>query len=431
MRTHTLQRQIGNAAVARLIQRDNPPAAPASLSYQAPAVFDDIRTAARTRGEAGMITLLMADRLTSLRDSMDGGEGVAAINNVLPALHGFPARIQAPADPGAALTQDDISQLTIVGGFAASAYTAGMTALRTRILAVFDSIFQPPDMTAIQRAEEEIAEALHRSYINSSNESTVQQLREGLKQIGDYKESVDSVITWARRAASVFSLERASRFLNSVHSGSEFLGTGLTRLTQVATVAGSLQRLFGSAGSGEVQDGIQRFRAALDVIDVGMSFAGAVPLLGTLWSQYYAPLTRAILNTMQRVFELRDVEGRQLSLVEWMTRPRAPGETPIIPRGLETYFPGGQAVLNFMYPLVNDGDPVVTPAVETYFIQNISRFNAGLASRDRLTTESDSHWYNPLSWGSADRAPNLLRWARTNQDTIWAQLYGSLPHNLR
>lgn len=114
-----------------------------------------------------------------------------------------------------------------------------------------------------------------------------------------------------------------------------------------------------------------------------------------------------------------------------MSNPRPPGTTPIIPAALIMFFPGGQPILDFMYPLVNDGSASPNATVEQFFLQRRSQFNAGEGNSNQLQSESHSHWYNPLSWGENDTAPNLMDWVTRNSDTVWAQLYGSLPHSLR
>jgi hypothetical protein len=69
--------------------------------------------------------------------------------------------------------------------------------------------------------------------------------------------------------------------------------------------------------------------------------------------------------------------------------------------------------------------------VERYFVDNAGRFNAGLEGSARLRTESTSTWYDPTTWRSADRAPGLLHWVQQHRNTVWAQLYGDMAHDLR
>ncbi|MBW4437439.1 MAG: hypothetical protein KME04_09915 [Pleurocapsa minor GSE-CHR-MK-17-07R] len=433
-----LQRMIGNRAVQRImsapsgrIQRDDPPAA--ATTYNVPEVFDDINRTARTRYEAVVACILMVDRLSSLRTRLAGGEGTAQIDRVLPTLNSMSDRIHASENPTASLTVDDIGQLSIVGGYASTAYETGLNTLRVRLRNEVQPLTQAPDLSGLNVIKSHVAERLHSAFNNGGSSSSVAQLRSTMEAIDGYRGHVDRVISWGTTLTSLFSAgSRASEFMTSLGERSATLRTGVERLTQVVTTADALRTLLGSTDTGEAQEGIARFRASLDLIDVGMSFASAVPLMGALWSNYYAPMTRAILNGLQRIYDARDREGRETALYEWMTGDSRPSDrAPIISAAVRSFFPGGQPVLNFMYAVVNNLDPEVTPSVERYFVDNAGRFNAGLESSARLGTESDSTWYDPTTWGSAERAPGLLRWVRQNKNTVWAQLYGDMAHDLR
>lgn len=442
-----LQGVIGNRAVQRImsarpgtIQRDDPvtdadtesvAAATTPQTWTVPDIFDDLEHTASTRRDAALACLLMADRLSRLQRVLGEGDGAALIRNTLPSLHDMPATLNAVEDPDATLTGDDVVRLMIAGSFASSAYETGLNTLRTRLNDQFRPVTRPPDFTGLNSVKEQLAERLHSAFNNGTSDSDMQRMRETMETIDGYRGHVDRFISWTGTVTGLFSrTRRASEFLESIGERAAPLSTGIERLTQIVTAADALNRLMGSASTGEAQEGIASFRATLDLIDIGMSFATAVPLLSSLWSNYYSPMTRAILTGLERIYDAADLQARQITMIQWMQRPRPSDEAPIIPGSLMSYFPGGQPVLDFMYAVVNDLDPEVTPAVEQYFIQNIDRFNAGLET-GQLETESDSTWYDPRTWGSADRAPGLLRWVRGQQDVVWAQLYGSLPHTLR
>ena len=248
------------------------------------------------------------------------------------------------------------------------------------------------------------------------------------------KEHVDRVATWARRATSLLTTPRINQFLDNFLRRSEQLGTGLQHLQHLAQSAQAMNTLFTRNG-GTSQDSIAQFRATLDLIDVGMTFVRGVPLIGQLWSDYYSPMTRAILNQLQIIFDIQDRQGREHQLVEWMINNAADPASGVAPRitpYLAQYFPGGQPVLNFMFALVNGHTPTVTSAVESFFVEHEDQFNAGLEERDQLETESTAEWYNPFSWvGAETHATNLLDWVTQHSRTVWAQLYGDLPYTLQ
>jgi hypothetical protein len=122
---------------------------------------------------------------------------------------------------------------------------------------------------------------------------------------------------------------------------------------------------------------------------------------------------------------LEDEKKRDLTLLDWMTdqgKGRGPGGVPIIPPGLSSPFPGGQSVLNYMYPLVNGGQAVMTPDVEQFFIKHKGLFNAGADKSDEIDTE----WH----LFKKDTSPNLIPWITRNANTVWALLYGNMQKNI-
>ena len=54
-------------------------------------------------------------------------------------------------------------------------------------------------------------------------------------------------------------------------------------------------------GGSATQQSLNRFQAGLDVIDIGMSFVKAVPVLGSLWSNYYYPAATACITALGRI----------------------------------------------------------------------------------------------------------------------------------
>jgi hypothetical protein len=113
-----------------------------------------------------------------------------------------------------------------------------------------------------------------------------------------------------------------------------------------------------------------------------------------------------------------------------MHNARGDGLAPTIPDFDLQYFPGGQSMLDYMWAIMHDGDPVPVGTVRDYFLTHRSLFNTGRESGGALETESTSHWYNPWTWGDERMSTDLTPWVQQNRDRVWAMLYGDLPHNI-
>ena len=151
-----------------------------------------------------------------------------------------------------------------------------------------------------------------------------------------------------------------------------------------------------------------------------MGMLKAVPLVGDLWGKWYGPAFKSALQGIKKIYDAEQKKGRDLQLLEWMKKPRDNDQTPKIDKALMEFFPGGQPVLDVMYPLANGrGDAVVVPkGVAAFFMDRKSWFDKGLGKGNKLAdSEGDT-----MKIGS---------WLRFNSDMAWAALYGSLPHALR
>jgi hypothetical protein len=225
---------------------------------------------------------------------------------------------------------------------------------------------------------------------------------------------------------------RTAGALQQINQGSQVVGRFVGHVQNVLRAARILTTVTGvdNQAVGDAQNSITQFEVALDGIDIVMSFARAVPLLGQLWSNYYRPVVNRIIVLLRYVFRAVDRQRRDLALAEWMQNNQGGGDTaPPIPTYLLQYFPGGQPVLNFMYAVVNFGEGTPTQAVERFFMEHMDLFNAG--EQDEELEREGWEWYNPFSWGEERRLANLTTWVPANASTVWAMLYGDLPHNLQ
>jgi len=421
-----IQRAAGNQAVGHLLlQRQGggqptPAPATAKIIWQMP--FDLGPASDRGTARAGLV--VMADQLNSLRDFLSAEEVV----QLKGALKGINDERVALAGNGP-LTSADVTDLNIITVLVKASYNQKYESAKNRMKAALAQIFARD--TSVE--EEAAAEALHIAFIEGAGEDRIGALKETVSSLKAYSEKSKKVAEWAKKAASAIDAAKTVEAMEKVIKGAEGVGKAIGHIQNFLTVARSFATIagFDNQKAGEMQNDINKFQATIDAIDVVMTFAKAVPLLGTLWSSYYKPLTDACIKGLAKIARLLDKPRRELALVEWMMDPRPAGQTPIIPKGLDRFFPGGQPILDFMYPLLNEGTPVVTSTVEQFFLSYLKQMNVGQPEGEKLEKESQSHWYNPFTWGTPAKAPNLMEWAEKNKDMVWAMLYGSLPHNLR
>jgi hypothetical protein len=455
-----LQKTHGNAAVQRMIERRTltrprrsapslpapggsarnvqrqPPATQATGRWNAPFEFGTASTAE----EAWNLVAAVWMKLANLRQDLERAEetDTAAelemlVDEAIDWTRHFRSEEGAGrgGDPLPASRAGDLNEF---GRDAERAYNSGMGVLRRRAQAALAPIADasPPDTSA---TEAELAEALHFAFIEGS-ESQVESIKEAVDKLKDYKDKVSDVLTWARRASSLAGAARTMDQLDRALGGLERAGGVIDKVSDVLSAARALGTLSGldNQAISEAHNDIQRFEAGLDAIDLAMGFFKAVPLIGTLWSSYYSPLTRQCLRLLGIIARHRDLEGRQYGVLEFwqqqMQGRRGAGGAPVIPDYLRQYFPGGQPVLNFMYALMRDRQPTAGAAVQNFFLQHRDLFNAGQESGNELEAEGGSSWYAPWTWGDEETLANLTTWVTRNKQQVWSMLYGSLQPNI-
>lgn len=378
---------------------------------------------ARTCGEAALRLLVIEQRLKDLKSSM-GDLPASDVENALKPLPGLREELTREGD----LTTDDVNRLKIVSIFIKSAYEDGVKAMADALVQGLGKIKGSPDTSAV---EEMLAEELHYAFIDEGDNEVIAELKTALSTIDTYKGKADKVADWATKVATKVKATKATKFLAAYGKGSEQIGKGLKLFGQVLDAAKVIDGLFSDRAPGGVGSDLNNFKNVIDGIDLGMTFVKAVPLFGTLWSSYYGPLTKAIIGHLEVIKKAEDRQVRDLET--WvqtaMGGERTASGAPKLPNNPEIlkHFPGGQPVLDFMYALVNGGSPSLSPGIEQFFIAYRERFNAGHEEGNQIEVESHSTWYNPWTWLDEDTSPNLIAWLRSNQDIVWAQLYGSIP----
>lgn len=332
------------------------------------------------------------------------------------------------------LTASEAEQLNSFSGDVQRVHDRELANLKSRVQPPLDSIGRqaPPDYSA---EESRLAEQMHFAFIDGG-EDQLGQIRDALGKIKDYTDKVNDVLTWAQRAASLAGAATTLEKLESAAGGVSAMGDALEKVKAVSNAARSLATLAGLSNQavGPAQNSIRQFEAGIQLIDVGFTFFKGVPLLGQLWSSYYMPLTEACIKLLGVIAKYADAEGRQYGVLEFWKQQssgqRAPGAPPMIPSYLLDYFPGGQAMMNFIFPIMHGDEPAPSGGVKSYFLEHRDLFNAGRESSWELESESTSSWYNPWSWGDEELSTDLTPWVVRNRNRVWAMLYGDLTPNI-
>lgn len=423
---------VSEGVVARAaIQRDPTPGAPnpaAAITWTVPtSVVPDLYgtpAALHTKHDVAMFLIIAKNRVLDLPGRFHMTDRTR-VDSIAGSIDTQLAKYRGD-EP---LTQSDVGDMTIFTGLLAASWHSVVddvaANLRTRVGALNDHL---PSTESIEGIEGDLAEEMHNEFLGG-HESRLDHLSHALHQVNEYKERVQLVAPWVRGAITLVSSAHTIEQLEHFAERGEQLSRGLAIARGVVEAARSLDHVLSHDGASGAQSDINNFETAINAIDIGMTFAEAVPLIGQLWAFYYGPLTRRCIELLRVIARADDREGRDLSLLEFMQTPRPDGATPRIPRELESYFPGGQPVLNVMYPLLNGGEAAMNPAAEQFFISRRGLFNAG--AEGHIETQSNWHVFHPSTWGAADSAPNILEFLRNNADRSWAMLYGNMPHTLR
>jgi hypothetical protein len=439
-----LQQTAGNAAVGRmLIQRDPAPGAPPATTetWQVkPELVPDFIALnpgpVTDRGTAASVLGLVSMRLSELKECLNAADA-APVTSAITGVDSEKQKLAAGGD----LTHSDVVDLNMVVDLAKTSFDAATAKLRQSIADALTSITQGFSSTDTSLLETQLAEALHSSFVHGKTPETVEHIKKSIGTVKEYKEKADKFADWAKKGADAVKAAKASELLEKFAKGSKAFGEALG---YAGTIIDSAELLYsltsGHGGQTDAQATINGAKVALKAIDLTV---GAVtelcPIFGSLWNSYYKPMTEACLQAMQKLFDIQDDEARLGSyfgvLGRWdsglLQPPQLPTETDPDTLKIISHFPGGQPILTFMYNLVNGMEPVLTPTVEQYFVSKVDLFNAGQDEKDKMKTQSNWKLLHPSTWGADDTSPNLMSFLRNNQDNVWAQLYGALPHTLK
>jgi hypothetical protein len=433
-----LQRTAGNGAVQRMMVAREP-AGPETWQIKAGLVPEFIALdpgPVTDRGTAASVLGLVAIRLDDLKSCLTEADA-APLTSAVNGVNSQKAKLAA----GGALTHGDVVDLNFVVDMAKSSFDSATARLRSALADALNSMWRGFSSADTSVVEAQISEGLHSAFIHGKSPEVVERAKKALATVKEYKGKVDDYADYAKKAADFVNAAKVTELVEKYGKATkpftEFIGKAGT----VIDTAELLYSLTSSHGAQtEAQASITQARVFLKGLDIVVGAAVELcPGFGALWTNYYKPMTEACLQAVQKLFDIQDAEARLGSyfgvLGRWdsgqLTPPQLPTGADHDTKLILDKFPGGQPVLTFMYTLVNSGEAQLNPAVTKFFIDRKDLFNVGVEDRDKMKTESNWKVFSPSTWDDDDSSPNLASFLHRNQDNIWAQLYGALPHTLR
>lgn len=322
------------------------------------------------------------------------------------------------------LTEEEAQTLTALGLLAAKALEDAVKQLVDAISAELDkySGFEA------QAAADHVAELIHQEFRTGDGSNRIADLKE---IVGKFQGLVGNLKDYVGYAAKTKSVVKAAAKLDEVTKAIDGFkgklgtaGTALGLASDVATLAGKVAQK-----PSEGANDIATLRAGLNIADFVISKSN-VPLIGQWWTYYIKPCAEIAMKQLQKLDDMIDRSTRDLQAQEWWEHASKGMQAPSIEAsGLEGVqlaktFPGGQAMLDFMWSFFRGNPPSSAPkGVVQQFAKFRKQYNAGLPEDEQL--KSDAAWTN--LWTS-DELPNLMQWVAKNKEYVWAAQYGSLPH---
>lgn len=275
----------------------------------------------------------------------------------------------------------------------------------------------------------DLREYVHKAFVSTTNTDAITQ---ATKLLSDAKETVDEVETWSGRAAKAADWLGTAKRLADVHAAVESISKYVGTATKFTTLARNVGRMTGTLGGTPAgTDDVLAMEGAIGTIDFVISM-GKVPGLDQLWGGYISKAAKACLAALR---SLKDVlytkdrhEGVALFFAQHRNDPVAPQISEALVHGVETgrHFPGGQAMLDFMWRLMQAPDSVVAvpSGIEDFFVKWRKQMGAGVEG-EKIRT--DASWSNLWNAFGRDESPNLVPWLRAHRGDAWVKLYGGMP----
>ncbi len=255
----------------------------------------------------------------------------------------------------------------------------------------------------------ELAEAKRQAYENGDDDQ-LQRIQDLIGSIKTYNEKISTYISYASRVSSAI---RGSATLQAIQSTTGSIAEYAGKAGDIVNAMRIIANFATDSSNSELHNSINRVQAELDTIDVVMTFAKGVPVLGFLWSNYYYPAATACLQMIGRIASVRNRERR---LLTWISNNWHSPTPPSIESSMSVAFPGGQSVFSFLWHLFF-GNYQFSSAAEEYFMDHETDINAG-TSRNMVITGA----WNPFV---DNHIESFQYWADTNKMDLWLMFYGA------
>ncbi len=361
-----------------------------------------------TKHGAGLAFIFYGDQFSALSRNISEQENFTGNTARLDAISGdlyrLSRRLSSEPDGNWEALEAAIIQGFITGY--QETYDSEFNALRNFMLRNTQTV---ASTTPIDEMSPELAEAQRVAFENgdTSRLTQLQTIVDSAKEYNGY------ISTWGSRVSQVSSGIRNSTRLQSLISASESFGDYAERASQIITAMRAFDTAVTGGSGSATQQSLNQFQAGLDVIDIGMSFVKAVPVIGSLWSNYYYPAATACITALGRIASIRD---RNQRLLTWINSDWQSPTPPAIPAGVGISFMGGSEVFRFMWRVFFDNYQF-NQSVEDFFMEHEDSFNAVCRPVMRITGD-----WNPFE---DNHIANFESFVSTNKQAIWLSLYGA------
>jgi hypothetical protein len=416
--TVSVAARIGNRAFAAQLHRAPPTGATAapptqgSGTWTAPADWGKATTHAeaipllfRIRGDAGDLKGAGFDDLGVTVDEAQTWIGYLG------------------TDPGAALRDDDARKLTDFGHEFEDKQRAALQQVVQAVVTQLSEWSGPPisddDLF-------DLREAVHEQFKNEKKDM-LENASELLKSVTEFSEKAGKWSGYAAKAQEALKAGKSLKELNEAIEGISKEVKGVKTYFDLAHNIGIMVGKLGGTPAGI--DDVAAVSATLEVMDFTVGKLG-VPGFNLLWGGYILPMAKACLKGIQSLKGILYKQDREGGVRLFFEEHRGDATAPKIDDALfhgdsGQHFPGGQAMLNFMWQLIREPDLVtsVPGGIEDFFLKWREEMGAG----EDEQIQSDSSWKNLWNLFSHEHSPNLVPWLQRHADEAWIKLYGGMP----
>ena len=364
------------------------------------------------------------DKFHDLKALTDFADIQAACDSVIGSLTPEVQQLRA-AGAENPLSEKDMRDVTVMGSLASGAYSERMDEIAQKLL----TDLEPIEARPTDGEEDQLAEELHNRF-RTGDVQGIESVKQGIDRLRSFTKSTIKVVEWANRVRAVVKMvgpgtgdfgapEEVSKLLQGKSALQEGLGYA-NQMLLAAKLIGDIDEI-GHDRAGSIDAAADEMGAAMDAVNLGLTFVKGVPLLGDLWSKYYMPLTEACLKGIKVLARYADEENRQLAFVDWQLAP-SKGDVPKIPKENLGNFLGGQPVFDYMYRLVNDIGPQMSDEVEDFFVANHEAFLQAVARRTRSRPRAGAIGTTRSRGGDRETSPNLAQWLPAHREPVVVEL---------